>query len=348
MRKIQDATVIYMLNYAIIGFGGLGHVHFNQTKLVADSVGDIQLTAICDANETRCKLPTATNLNTGDTGLDVSAYRFYSDVNALFANEKLDFVITALPTYLHEKIAVMAMEHGLHVFSEKPMALNCEQAENMIAKAKENHVKLMIGHCLRFWPEYEYLKTIIDNRKYGRVIRAELTRQCATPIWSWNRWMEDASKSGGAILDLHIHDADFILWAFGMPTAVTSSATSCRTGYDSVFTIYHYDDGKTVTAAADWGHPQGYPFSAEYSVRFEHATVTYKNGILQLYPEDGTTETIACDSTYNAYAREMIAFINCIKQDKPMTINPPEDSLLSVKLIEAERLSADTGTTVAI
>ena len=62
------------------------------------------------------------------------------------------------------------------MFSEKPMALNCEQAQNMIVKARENHVKRMIGHCLRFWSKYEYLKTIIDHQKYGRVICAELTR----------------------------------------------------------------------------------------------------------------------------------------------------------------------------
>ena len=176
-----------MLKYAIIGFGGLGKVHFGQTKAVAEVVGDVQLVAICDVEESRFIKQTATNLDGGDADLDLSGYRFYTDVNELLEKEQLDFVITALPTYLHEKIAVMAMEHGIHVFSEKPMALNCEQAETMIHKAKENNVQLMIGHCLRFWPEYVYLKKAIDSQKYGRVLRAEFTRQCATPIWSWNR-----------------------------------------------------------------------------------------------------------------------------------------------------------------
>lgn len=337
-----------MLNYAIIGFGGLGKVHFQQTKAVAEATGDIQLVAICDVDETCLASQKDINFESSDAGLNLSAYRFYTDVNELFDGEKLDFVITALPTYLHEKIAVMAMERGIHVFSEKPMAINCEQAENMLIKAKENNVRLMIGHCIRFWPQYVSLKEMIENQKYGRVIRAEFTRQSATPTWSWNGWMEDEEKSGGAILDLHIHDADFIHWAFGMPKAVTSVSTSYRTGHDSITTIYHYDDGKAVTATADWGHSQSHPFFAEFSVRFEHATVIYKNGSLLLYPEGGAQEIIECDSTYNAYAREVIEFINCIRQDRQTTINPPEDSLLSLRLAFAERLSADTKTTVTL
>ena len=127
-----------MLNYAIIGFGGLGKSHFRNYEAVKEIVGDIKLVALCDVEESAFTTQTAINLSTNEVGLDLSAYNLYNDVEELFNKEKLDFVVTALPTYLHEKIAVMALEKGIHVFSEKPLAINAEQAQNMIDKSNEN------------------------------------------------------------------------------------------------------------------------------------------------------------------------------------------------------------------
>ena len=154
------------MNFAIIGFGGLGKVHFRNVPEVAKRVEDIHLAAICDVDEQAFKTKTRTNLGGDDVGYDLSAYNLYTDVEELLAKEDLDFVITALPTHLHEKVAVMAMERGIHVFSEKPMALNAEQAEHMLEVARENDVKLMIGQCVRYFPEYAMLKEFYNEKEY--------------------------------------------------------------------------------------------------------------------------------------------------------------------------------------
>ncbi len=336
-----------MLNFAIIGFGGLGKAHFRNVEEVTNAVGDIKLVAICDVDEKAFTTQTATNLGDDKAGLDLSAYKLYNDAEEMFKNEKLDFVITALPTYIHEKIAVMAMEYGINVFSEKPMAINHEQAQNMIDKAKENNVKLMIGQCLRFFPSYVMLKDIIDSKKYGNVVRAEFTRLSQTPDWSWQNWMLDESKSGCVILDLHVHDVDFIHWAFGMPKAVTSVATNGKTTHDSIMTVYDFGDDKLVTAKADWGYPACYPFTAVFCVRFEKATVELKGGEMWLYPEGGEAEKLELPAR-NGYALEVIEFINCIKENRTSKINPPEASMGSIDIAFAERKSAETKTTVTL
>ena len=209
-----------MMNYAIIGFGGLGKVHFRNTKELSEKVEDIRLVAICDVDESTFTTQRNINISSDQTKLDLTGYNLYTDVEELFEKEKLDFIITALPTYIHEKIAVMAMERGIHVFSEKPMAINAEQAQNMLDKAEENNVKLMIGQCVRYFPHYVILKDIIDSKKYGEVKFAHFIRTSAIPKWSWENWFRDEAKSGGVVLDMHVHDVDYINYVFGKPDSV--------------------------------------------------------------------------------------------------------------------------------
>ena len=100
-----------MLNFAIIGFGGLGKVHFRNLKEVMKVEKDINLVAICDVEESAFTSQVQMNISTENAHLDVSKYKFYKDAEEMFDKEQLDFVITALPTYLHKKYAVMAMEN---------------------------------------------------------------------------------------------------------------------------------------------------------------------------------------------------------------------------------------------
>lgn len=327
------------MNFAIIGFGGLGKVHFRNVAEVTKRIGDIHLIAICDVDEQAFKTKTRTNLGGGDTGFNLSGYHLYTDVEELLEKEKLDFVITALPTHLHEKIAVMAMERGIHVFSEKPMALNAEQAEHMLKVAEENHVKLMIGQCVRYFPEYVMLKELVDSQKFGKVIRADFSRISPTIEWSSGNWMLDESKSGGAVLDLHVHDVDFIQWVFGMPKAVSSVATNYKSKHESISTVYHYDD-VLVTATSDWSMPAGFQFAAGFTVRFENATIIKNAEGVKCYPEEDEPYFMEIPSD-NGYIEEVVDFINCIREDKESSINPPEASFRSLQIALAEKRSAE-------
>ena len=335
-----------MFNFAIVGFGGLGKAHFQNVEEVVNRTGEVKLVALCDIEENAFRTETATNLSENKSDFDISKYHLYTDVELMLKNENLDFIITALPTYLHEKIAVLAMEHGIHVFSEKPMAINLEQAQNMLDAAKKNNVKLMIGQCLRFFPSYVKLKQFIDSGKYGEVVQAEFIRLSKTPDWSWCDWMLDEEKSGTAILDLHVHDVNFIEWAFGMPKAVTSHTTSRKLKHESVFSIYHFDDEKLIIAKSDWAHSRSYPFTAEFSVRFEKATVELKNGEMWLYTNDDKEKIELSDD--NGYILEIIEFINCIREDRGSEINSLESSMRTIEIALAERKSAETKTTVIL
>lgn len=337
-----------MLKYAIIGFGGLGKVHFRAYPEVKEkSCTEVQLVALCDIRESVFTEQTATNLGDSNVDLDLSNFKLYNNVDDLLANEELDFVVTALPTYLHEQIAVKIMKKGINVFSEKPMAINLEQAENMIKTANEMNVKLMIGQCCRYGSGYKALKEIYDSKEYGNLLRADFWRLSPTPIWSWENWFLDEKKSGGAALDLHVHDVDIINWIMGMPKSVISFATNYKTGHDSIVTRYEYDD-KLITCTGEWGCPSNaYPFNSGFFAKFEKATIERKAGKFMIYTEDGQKIEKQLENV-NDYALEVIDFVDCIVNDKISAINPATDTLNTTRIALAEKASADKGEKVIL
>ncbi len=328
-----------MLKYAILGFGGLGKLHFGNYAAIK-ARKDVKLVAVCDIEKSAFDGKTSTNLGEGEGSFDFTDINIYYDAGEMLKKEELDFIISALPTYLHEKYAVMAMENGIHVFSEKPMAISFEQGAHMIETAKRCGVKLMIGQVVRYFPYYATLKEIIDSRKYGKAVYAEFDRVSATPSWGWQDWFLDETKSGGAALDLHVHDVDFISFLFGKPKALCSVATSLKTKHDSISTLYYYDD-VAVTSTGSFSESSSYPFSTSFRVTFETATVEFSKHNLTVYPEGGEPFTPEV-SRADGYTEEVIDFIDCIENDCESKINPPEASLQSLEIALAEKKSADS------
>ena len=331
-----------MLKCAIIGVGGLGQVHLKNMIQIEKETGRAGVVALCDIEPNRFERAVETNLGGAET-IDMSRFRKYVSVDELLEREQLDFVISAVPTYLHAEIAVKALQHGLHTFSEKPMALDVTQCDTMISAAQEAGRLLTIGQCLRFWPEYRVLKEIIVSARYGSVVKAEFTRYSPLPTWTWNDWMLDFDKSGGAALDLHVHDVDTIAWLFGIPKSVTSYATHSVMPFDSITTAYGYPD-KVVTAVGDWGMGAKYPFHMGFLVRLERASVSLSHEGLNVYTKD---EVITPPLTgHDAYRAEIEEFIGCIEKNEPNRINPPESSAEAIRIVRAEMRSAQSGLPV--
>ncbi len=335
-----------MLKFAIVGVGGLGKVHLRNALEIETKRGDVKLVALCDVEKSRFTEEIETNLGGVTTPVDISKYNLYYDINDMLANEKLDFIITAVPTYLHEALAVTALKAGVHVFSEKPMAINLEQAENMIKAAKENKKLLMIGQCLRYWPEYVKLKELIESEEYGKLVRAEFSRYSPTPLWSWKNWMMDFQKSGGAALDMHVHDVDYINYVFGKPESVTSVATHNVSSFDSILTQYAYKD-ITVTSSCDWGMAPGFPFRPQFLARFEKATLEMIGGGINIYRPGENPGSIQVVPG-NAYINEINDLIDCIKDGRESLINKPENVLQSLKIALCEIESATKGEKVYV
>lgn len=272
-------------------------------------------------------------------------------LDALLARADIDAIDICLPTYLHKEATVASARAGKHVVCEKPMALGVEDAEAMIAAAHEAGVRLMIAHCIRFWPEYALLKQMVDDRRYGWLLSINLTRYGEFPSWSSENWLADESKAGGGVLDMHIHDTDFVLYLLGEPESMASLGTVDERGASHVFTTMRYP-GCVAHLEGGWNLPPKTPFKMAFRAIFERGAAIMDGGPMMIYPMDG--EPFAPEfeqmeasgggnvSSLGGYYHELRDFVEKVVSGRPFEISTPESSLLSLKttLREIEQVKA--------
>ncbi len=164
----------------------------------------------------------------------------------------------------------------------------------------------------------------MQSGKYGRVVAAVLSRHGGTP----GGWFAEKARSGGVNLDLHIHDIDTALWLWGEPDEVMSRTADASPGASSVLSQWRYNDGPEVQLAASWDAGSGW--QASFRIILERATVIYAHGKVRLATSEGS-ETIDLSGLPGGHRAEVIYFINCLVNGKPVDECPPEESALAVK-----------------
>lgn len=340
-----------MLKVGLIGLGYMGSAHVSQYMRLMKEGFPIKLVAICDVNEEK-KMGKLTqgNIDISDKSIDFSQFHFYTKMEEMLEKEELDYVDICLPTYLHAPYAIQAMEKGLHVFCEKPMAISTEACQEMIDASEKYNRSLMIGQTLRFFPSYLYVKETIESGRYGKCTEANLFRGGETPKWSWENWLLTKEKSGGCLLDQHIHDVDTINWLFGSPKQVQTAGKTVfeGSGYDIVSTNYLFDD-KVVNAQDNWtfNSPQ-FRFEMRFRFVFEKGAIILENGTLTDYPFGEEAFTPAIDPE-NGYYLEIKYFAECILEGtNPSKRVPVQSTKETIRIAEAEVQSADTSKPVRL
>ncbi|MFC5652238.1 Gfo/Idh/MocA family protein [Paenibacillus solisilvae] len=330
-----------MLRIALVGVGFMGRTHLENYARLEEEGLPIKVVAICDVDIEKLEGRAAGgNIDTGSNGLDFDRYHKYTSITEMLEKEQLDAVDLTLPTYLHKSVSVQCLKHGLHVLCEKPMALHAEECLEMLQAAEEQGKQLMIGQCLRFWPAYEYLKRLVDSGTYGQVTNGYFYRGGSTP--NWGEWLLQKDKSGGALLDMHVHDVDMIHWLFGKPKAVSCLARNVIAGggYDMLSANYRYEDGKVLNAQADWTLQGDYGFEMLYRVNFEQGNAVFQGGKLQINPNDGEGFTPELSEDLGYYF-ELKYFVQALLNHEPVTIAAPASTMGTIQIVEAEIESAD-------
>jgi len=339
-----------MVRIGLVGVGFMGQQHFG----IHEAMENAEVVAVCDKDSARVAEKAASvGGNIGEaTELDLSKQNRYTSLEEMLAEEQLDCVDVCTPTFLHAEMTITALEAGCNVICEKPMALTVSDCDRMIAAAEANSRLLFIAQCIRFWPEYEVLAKMVSNGELGRVISARFVRQSPTPTWASDNWLMNPALSGGAMLDLHVHDADFILSVFGQPNAVVTRAGNLITegaGVDQVFTAYLYDDF-ACAAEGGWVMPDSFPFEMGYQVLGEKGILDFslaKDPMLVFYPFEGEPYTPEF-APGTGYDRELPYFVECIESNTAPARVTPESARESVRLVMAEVASAASGGAVAV
>lgn len=337
-----------MKKVAVVGFGFMGRMHFGAWKKAKGA----KVYAICDSNLAQLTNAKAGNQAGTDLTTDFTDIKIFEDYDAMLQEGGFDIVDITLPTPLHTSTSQKALNAGYHVLCEKPMALTLKECDVMLAAAKKAKGKFLIAQCLRFWPEYVYIKQLVESGKYGKVKAADFSRYAAAPGWNnnGNSWFLDESQSGGVVFDLHIHDADMVNYLFGLPQSVTSRSHIREDGLTDHFSTIYGFSNMVITSSACWSMPPSYLFGAEAKIVFENAAAvmnTKASQPLTVYPVKGKPfePKLQKASGYEAEIQYFLSLVNETAKILPLT---PEDARSSIQLVSAERRSAMTNRTVTL
>ncbi|MDF2538609.1 MAG: oxidoreductase domain protein [Herbinix sp.] len=326
------------MKIGLIGCGGMGTVHNLSLKALSQKY-DLEVTALADCRQEF--------LDRAEKQWQCAAK--FSQGMDLIQQADIDAVHICLPSYLHAEHAIAAMEKGMHVFIEKPVCLTAEDCNRLLEVHKKTGVKVMVGQVVRCFEEYGYLKTVYDNRSYGSLKSIVMHRLSSDTTWGYEDWFHDMKKSGSVVLDLHIHDLDFLRYMLGEPDSFQVHSTSFESGMpNQIITNYQFGDVFAV-AEGTWDISTKMPFEAYFRACFEEATMVYSSlhePNLVVYHKDGTVTIPKLHQEYKVkdttaginlselgpYYTEIKYFYECLSSNRPIELAPLSEGIKSVQL----------------
>ena len=328
-----------MLRVAVLGAGFMGGTHARAYH----ALPDVELAGIY-AHSGQRAAPLAEELGT----------RWTDDLRSLLDDASIDAIDVCLPTPEHRVATEAALDAGKHVLLEKPLALTEEDADALVERAEATDRVFMVAHVLRFWPDYMELERQVASGEYGRPRSGLATRRQPFPAWS--ALFSRSDLTGGAVIDMMIHDYDALNWVFGTPRAVTARGerNPRSNGFDQVQVLIDYDD---ASALVDGGMmmPESYPFSSrlevlcetgalEYHFRAGGRSVEMGSGVndLTLFPNEGDPVRLTPEQQ-DPYAAEVAYFVECVRNGTPAVRATPEDARLALRVALAARDSLERG-----
>ena len=233
-----------MIRVGVIGYGTMGQVHSQAWQ----QLKDVQLVAVADP----------------DSHSRAQAQRDYG-IDVLESAQELldvcdpDLVDICVPTYLHESVMAQAIAAHKHIFCEKPLARHLAEGRRMLEMAKGYQKKIGIGHVVRFTPAYQGIRQAILEGQIGTAAVARTFRGGSLFPSGWHDWFSDYDLSGGAILDLAIHDLDFLRWLFGDVQRVYAKSTHGRTTahLERAMIVLRFTNGVIAHVESSWANYPG-------------------------------------------------------------------------------------------
>jgi len=336
------------LRVGVIGLGFMGKTHVRAYAKAAEAGLPCELVAVCDDDRDRRRGKVAASGNIGDTSgdeqlFDPDTVAAYARAESLLEDEDVDVVSICTPTPTHVSLACAALLSGKHVLVEKPVALTSVEVSQLLTVAEATDRVCMPAMCMRFWPGWSWVLEQIQSEALGAPLSATFHRLGSQPAWS-EEFYGNPIQSGGAMVDLHVHDSDFVMACFGTPAAVVSTGTR-----NHITSLYRYRKGPDhVVAEGGWGHSKGFDFRMRFVIVFEQATVDFdlaRDPMLQI-SRDGTQEAVPLDPG-DGYDGEIRHFLECLANGKPPSVNLT-DALAVTRMLEAERKSLETESEIRL
>ena len=344
-------------NVAVIGAGaiGLDHIRSFQQHPAAKVV------ALAEVSPERGR-------EAADT---YNIPELVTDYKALLSRSDIDVVSVALPNYLHAPVGLDALRAGKHLMVDKPMATNAKDAAKLVAESKKRRVTLMVGQNMRFSPEVQTARHLINQGKLGDVYHAKTawTRRSGIPrIGSW--FTQKQFAGGGCTYDIGVHALDRALFLMGeFDAAAVTGQTYAKFGPhgkgdgnwgrseidkkatfdvdDLSVALIKLKSGRTVLLEASWAaHQTDNEYFDSHIFGTDASLMLNPLRLLRASKQGHITEQIKA-STPLAHENRMVHFIDVLLGKAEPYVKPAE-SLAVQKILDAIYQSAATGREVRI
>jgi|DewCreStandDraft_2_1066082.scaffolds.fasta_scaffold00202_85 predicted dehydrogenase len=330
-----------VLRVGIIGAGSMAQAH--AAALAA--IEEVRVTAVADPELERARALAER--------LGARAVPEQADVL-----DDVDAVWLCTPPFLHCAQALAAAAAGKHVFCEKPMALTLDEADRMIAAARQAGVKLMIGQVLRYYPPIAALRTLVESGELGEVVYCFSRRFAAARFEAMAPWRRKGTMGGGFVLEWGIHEVDALRFLVQRPAGQVYGrlafldrenpdfATDAHAIISFAGGITATFDGGLTSAIREWTWGvQGTRGAAraEGMQRLRVARLDERNErVLELAPLTDPERKINL-----AVLQENRAFIEAILRDAPVPV-PGEEGRATLALCLAIHRSHAVGQAIAL
>jgi UDP-N-acetylglucosamine 3-dehydrogenase len=322
------------MRVGVVGAGFIGVVHLSAYA----NIFEAEVVGVADA------VP-----ETAATGAAIVGARPYKSYEELVAAEDVEVVDICLPTAYHRDLALKAAQDGKHVFIEKPLARNLEDAEAIMEAFSEGGPRLFVGHVVRFFPEYARIKAMIDAGEIGTVGVVRTSRRSPF-LTGWNDWYADWRMSGGVLLDLVIHDFDFLRWSLGEVDRVYARGVLGRefNRLDYALVTLRFEGGAIAHVEGQWGYPG--PFNYSIEVAGSRALVavdsTAPAPVRLLGESTGSSESPDVTAGRSPFQDELEHFLRSITTGEEPIVGP-RDAYEALRIGLAATESATSGRPVA-
>lgn len=329
------------MKIAILGSGAMGSAHARAFARLPD----IEIVGVSSRSLDKAKA----------LAIQIGA-RATTDDMEWIRDPEIDAVSITLPTHLHKPYTIAALNAGKHVLLEKPFGLDVAECDAMTRAWRKSGKILMLAHVLRFWGEYNAVMDLIAGGALGKPRSAVAARLSTRPTWA--DWFHDPKQSGGAVLDLMVHDFDVVNAIFGAPRAVYAQGRQGKRGaWDHVVALIVYA-GASATVEGSLMMPKHFPFTMSLRVSAERGTVEFSSraGGAEIESANQAAVSVFTDTETlkltpaagDAYDKQVAYFVECVRRNRQPTLGTPAQARLAIVVANAARVSLETGKPVPI
>ncbi|MHC4712402.1 MAG: Gfo/Idh/MocA family protein [Planctomycetota bacterium] len=321
------------MKVVICGGGAMGRAHLETFS----AIDGARVVAVAEPESTKAGF-------FGERGI-----RTFADGGEMLQSVNADLAVVATPTAFHAPLAISALERGMHVFCEKPMARSLEDGRAMVRAAEKAGRTLGIGYALRFHDAYMLARDYIQSGKLGRTGTVRTSR-CAQKAGSWTA---DLEANGGVTFELLTHDLDWLSWSLGPVKRIFARGLARgkkQVERDYALAVVRFEDGTVAHLEGSLAEAQ--EFYASYEVAGSEGLISYdtrRSTVLEgrFITAEGLEGVSEAPQKKRPLARQIAAFVRAIETGDAYEVSGGE-GLKSLALTVAAYQSIQSGEPVEI